>query len=55
MIILICGILGATLGALSAKRRKGNRLDMAQYGAAYAIAFMIVGMFVTILIEKLAA
>lgn len=53
MIILGSGALGVLLGVTSAKRRKGNRLDMAQYGAAYGIAFTILGMFLSILIERL--
>ena len=55
MIILGSAVLGALLGVASAKRRAGNRLDMAQYGAAYAIAFMIFGLFLTILLENLIA
>ncbi len=54
MILLGSGILGAVLGISNARKRKGNRLDMAQYGAAYAIAFMILGLFVTIAIDRLA-
>ena len=53
MIILISGIVGAVLGALSAKRRKGNRLDMAQYAAVYAIVFMIIALFATLAIVNL--
>ncbi|MEM8802760.1 MAG: hypothetical protein AAFY06_00625 [Pseudomonadota bacterium] len=55
MIILGSALLGALLGVASAKRREGNRLDMAQYGAAYAIAFMILGLFLTIMLERLIA
>jgi len=54
MIVLGSGLLGAFLGVTNARKRKGNRLDMAQYGAAYAIAFMILGLFLSIAIEKLA-
>ncbi len=55
MIILGGAILGAFLGVANARRRKGNRLDMAQYGASYAIAFMILGLFLTLIIERLAS
>ncbi len=54
MIMLVSGTIGAVLGAVTAKRRKGNRLDMAQYAAGYAIAFMILGLFLTLLITYLA-
>lgn len=54
MIVLVSGLFGASFGALTAKRRKGNRLDMAQYAAGYAIAFMILGLFLTILVTRLA-
>lgn len=54
MIILISGLTGAIIGATTARRRKGNRLDMAQYAAGYGIAFLILGLFLTILIERLA-
>lgn len=54
MILLGSGVLGAILGVASARKRKGNRLDMAQYGAAYAIAFMILGLFLTLIIDRMA-
>ncbi|MCH2094850.1 MAG: apolipoprotein acyltransferase [Rhodobacteraceae bacterium] len=53
MIVLIIALIGAGLGAATAKRRKGNRLDIAQYAAVYGIAFTILGLIVTIAIEKL--
>ena len=54
MILLICAILGIVIGAATARRRKGNRLDMAQYAAGYAIAFMIAGLFLTLFIDRMA-
>lgn len=54
MIILICAILGVVTGVTIARRRGGKGADMAQYAAGYAIAFMIVGLFLSILIERLA-
>ena len=53
MIVIAGAILGAILGALTAKRRQGTRADMWQYGAVYAIAFSLVGLILTIAIEKL--
>ncbi len=55
MIVIACALIGAFLGFLTARKRGGNRLDMAQYAAGYAIAFMILGLFLTLLIERLAS
>lgn len=53
MIVITSLITGAVLGTLSARRRGGNRLDMLQYGAVYAIVFGLLGMLATLAIEKL--
>ncbi|WP_416881880.1 apolipoprotein acyltransferase [Marivita sp.] len=53
MIVLAGALLGAIIGAMTAKRRKGNRADMLQYGTVYAIAFALIGLILTIAIEKL--
>ncbi|MEM7718864.1 MAG: hypothetical protein AAF222_06650 [Pseudomonadota bacterium] len=53
MIVLVAGVIGGLLGYSTAKKRDGNKLDMAQYATGYAIAFMLVGMFLTFLIEHL--
>lgn len=52
MIVIGALILGAILGALSAKKRGGNTADLLQYGAVYAIAFGIVGLLVTIFVDR---
>ncbi|MBV2360642.1 apolipoprotein acyltransferase [Thalassococcus sp. CAU 1522] len=52
MIVIAGAILGALIGGFTAKRRKGNRLDIAQYAAVYAIAFSLMGLIATIVIEK---
>lgn len=54
MILLVSSAIGIILGALTAKRRGGNRLDMAQYAAGYGIAFAILGLFLTLMIVNLA-
>ncbi|MBO6883334.1 MAG: apolipoprotein acyltransferase [Marivita sp.] len=53
MIVIACALLGAIIGSMTAKRRKGNRADMWQYGTVYAIAFALGGLILTIAIEKL--
>jgi hypothetical protein len=51
MIALLSGLIGAVVGALTARRRKGTPADVAQYAAGYGIAFAVVGMFGAILLE----
>ncbi|MEM1427978.1 MAG: hypothetical protein AAGG09_00820 [Pseudomonadota bacterium] len=51
MIILAAALFGAVLGAYRARARGGTRADMAQYGAAHAIAFALLGLFATIALE----
>jgi hypothetical protein len=41
-------LIGAAFGAWRAKRRGGNRLDMAQWGAVYAILFGLAGLILAI-------
>ena len=52
MIIAAGLIFGALTGTLTAKRRGGKTLDMLQYAAGYGIAFMLAGVFVTIILER---
>jgi hypothetical protein len=53
MIVIVSALIGAITGALTARRRKGNGLDMAQYAAGYAMAFGIVGMIATVIIDRM--
>ncbi len=53
MIVIAAVILGALLGASRARRRQGTGFDIAQYAVAHAIFFAIIGLFVTIIVEKL--
>ncbi|MFN7224205.1 MAG: hypothetical protein ACK4MS_09320 [Paracoccaceae bacterium] len=52
MIVLAGLVLGAAMGAGIARKRGGNGLDMAQYAAGFAIAFALLGLFLTIFIER---
>ena len=54
MIVIGLAILGAVIGGLTARRRNGNRKDIAQYAAGYGMAFLIVGMFLTVIIDRIA-
>lgn len=46
-------VIGALWGAFSARRRGGKPADIAQYAAVYAIVLGILGLFLTILVERL--
>jgi len=52
MIIAAGLILGLSVGAFTAKRRGGKGLDMLQYAAGYGIAFMLIGVVLTIILER---
>ncbi|WP_198666150.1 hypothetical protein [Tropicimonas sp. IMCC34043] len=53
MIVILAALIGAIRGVFVARARGGTRLDMAQYGAGYAIAFALIGVFVTIFLERM--
>lgn len=52
MIVAIGFVLGLIWGGLLARRRGGARLDMVQYAASFGIAFALVGLFVTIFMNR---
>ena len=55
MIIPLAGLLiGAIFGAWRARTKGGNRLDMAQWAAVFAILFGLVGLFILIMIQRAA-
>ena len=49
---LLLGLIGATIGGMTAKRRKGRAADIVQYAAVYGILFTIVGLLLTIILER---
>lgn len=53
MIVIGGFILGAAIGALTARSRGGKAADIAQYAAGFGIAFCLLGLFLTILLERL--
>ena len=53
MIVIAAALAGAFIGLLTARKRGGNKLDMAQYAAGYALAFVVVGLIATVLIDRI--
>jgi hypothetical protein len=54
MIVIGLALLGAIIGGMTAARRKGGKLDIAQYAAGYAIGFALIGLFLTLFIHRAA-
>ena len=54
MIVLAAALIGGAYGVALAKKREGTGADMAQYGAGFAIAFAILGLILTLVIDALA-
>ncbi|HMQ42258.1 MAG TPA: hypothetical protein PKC09_13410 [Paracoccus sp. (in: a-proteobacteria)] len=54
MIVIALAILGLALGWMRAGRAGGNRKDRVQWALAHMLAFMLVGLFATILIDRMA-
>jgi len=52
MIVIGGAILGTLIGALTARKRGGKAADMAQYAAGYGIALTLLGVFITIFLER---
>ncbi|WP_284165561.1 hypothetical protein [Frigidibacter sp. SD6-1] len=48
MVIFLAALFGALLGIYRARARGGKGLDMAQYAAAHAILFALLGLIVMI-------
>ena len=53
MIVILSFLIGAAWGAFLARRRKGGRLDIAQYAVAFGVAFAILGLFATVIFERM--
>ncbi|MFE3835647.1 apolipoprotein acyltransferase [Pseudogemmobacter sonorensis] len=53
MIVIAAGVMGAAIGGFSARRKGGRPADIAQYAAAHAILFGLLGLFLTIAIERM--
>lgn len=46
-------LFGAIIGATLARKRGGKALDQLQYGAGFMIAIGLLGLFITILIDRM--
>ncbi len=52
-LVLGSALLGAIIGGLSARKRGGKPLDIAQYATAFGIAFGLVGLIATIILSRI--
>lgn len=53
MIVIAAAVIGAILGWRRAGQLGGDRRDRAQYAGAYAIGLAMVGLFATVIIERM--
>lgn len=53
MIVITAALLGAIIGGLTARKRGGNRLDIIQYAAGHALAFIVVALIATVVIDRI--
>lgn len=53
MIVLAGFVIGALWGGYLARKRKGNRFDIAQYALSFGIAFALVALFVAIFADRM--
>ena len=52
--IWTAGLLGgAAYGAFTALRRGGRKLDALQYGAAFAVAFGLLGLVISVFLDRM--
>lgn len=53
MLPILTALAGAAAGALAARRKRGNALDMAQWSAVWAIIGGLLGFFALIVLARL--
>ena len=49
---LVFGIIGGIWGARLAKKRGGKRLDIIQYSAGYFLFYAIIGVIITVILDR---
>ena len=52
MIAYIAGVIGIIIGVRTAAKRGGNRLDKAQYGIGFGLAFFLIAYLVLLILNK---
>ncbi|WP_162933077.1 hypothetical protein [Roseovarius sp. EL26] len=52
MFVIFGAVIGAILGAVVAKRRKGKLADILQYAFVYCLILALVGLFVTLIVHR---
>ena len=52
MIVIAGLVAGIATGSIIALRRGGKAMDALQYAAGYGIAFTLLGLFITIIIDR---
>ena len=52
MIVIAAALVGAVTGGLKARRRNGDAADIAQYAAGFGICFALLGLILTIALDK---
>jgi len=50
MVVIAGFFLGAVLGALRARRARGNGYDIAHYAAVHGLAFALLGLIATLVL-----
>ena len=53
MIVIAAALIGIFLGVRRAGKLQGSTLDKLQYGAAFGLGFALLGLFVTIFLERM--
>lgn len=53
MIVIVAVVIGAVLGWRRAGQLGGTRRDRMQYAAAFAMAFAVLGLFATVLLDRM--
>jgi len=52
MIVIAGAVIGAIIGYRQAASRGGNAMDRAQYAAVHGIALALLGLFITLIIDR---
>jgi archaellum biogenesis protein FlaJ (TadC family) len=54
MLVILFSLLGAGLGVLRARKLGGRKMDALHYGVIFALIGALLGVFATIIIQRLA-